>query len=312
MSEFTLRQLEYLVTVVDEGSVTDAAARLRISAGGISLGLSQLEASLGVQLLVRRRGKGVSATPAGRWVYDQAQSVLHASADIRGVTAVMRGELVGPMGLGCFSTLSPWLLPRVVEHFTKEHARVDLVISEGDSSDLQEQLLQGQLDAVLLYESHLAPGVASTPIASLRMQLLLPPGHRLAESEEVALGELAGENAILLAMEPASTFVDRTLKSLGVYPRVRWRSSSVETIRSMVARGLGYSILMGRPYGDHTYDGLPVVYKRISDDIPTSIVSVAYPEGTRPTAKLRALAAFCLEEFGADGERHDPSGMSGF
>lgn len=302
MSDFTLRQLEFFVAVVEEGTITDAAHRLRVSPGGVSLAMSQLEGMLNVQLTLRHRGRGVAITPAGRWVYEQARAVMEGTEGIRSVAQVIRGELSGPLRVGCFSTLSPWLFPRIAAHFARNHPGIDMHLVEGASNDLQSQLKDGELDVVLLYKNHLLAGVTGVDIIPVRLQLAFAPSHRLAELDEVPLRELENEEAILLGVEPSTGHVEEILRQAGLRPMVRWRSTNVETIRSMVARGLGYTIIMGRPYGDYTYDGLPLVYRRIADDVPQNAVVVAYPEGTTPTAKVRTLVSFCTTEFSAEGQ----------
>ncbi|MBR8642126.1 LysR family transcriptional regulator [Streptomyces tuirus] len=303
MGDFTLRQLEYFVAVVEAESVTAAAQRLHVSPGGVSLALKELETSLKVQLTLRRRGKGVAVTPAGRWVYEHAQALLARSADISAAARIVRGELTGPLRIGCFSTLSPWLFPRIAAHFAESHPGVDVQLVEDASAVLHDRMLRGELDVVLNYSNHLGPGIASAEIAPVRLVLAVAPSHRLAEFDEVPLRELKDETAILVALQPATSHVEDILRSAGFEPRVRWRSANVETIRSMVARGLGYTIIMGRPQGDRTYDGLPLAYRRIADDVPPNSVVVAYPEGTIPTAKVSTLIAFCRHEFGKEGRQ---------
>ncbi|GLJ62282.1 LysR family transcriptional regulator [Microbacterium barkeri] len=302
---FTLRQLEHLVAVVEEGSIVLAARRLRVSPAGLSLSLSQLEQSLGVQLTLRRRGKGVAVTPAGRWVYAEARAVLHRTEDIQRAAEAVRGQLTGPLSVGCFSTLSPWLFPRIASYFVSAHSAVDLQISEGASSDLQAKLRRGDLDAALLYRNHLENGIRGEDVVPVRLQLALAPSHPLAAREEVHLKELEEEDAILLGVQPSIGHVETMMRKAGVTPRIKWRSTNAETIRSMVARGLGYSIIMGRPFGDHTYDGLPISYCRIADELEPNAVVVAYPDGTIPTAKITALVEFCKHEFGHEGEYID-------
>ncbi|QTX03341.1 LysR family transcriptional regulator [Agromyces archimandritae] len=301
MSEFSLRQLEYFVAVVDEESVTDAARRLRVSPGAVSFAMKQLEDSLQVQLTLRVPGKGVGVTPAGRWAYAHARAVLERADDIRSVALAVRGELAGPLRVGCFTTLSPWLFPRIAAHFARAYPGIDLQLHEGVSSELQALLRAGELDVALLYRNHLGPGVVGEPVIPVRLQLALAPEHPLAELDEVPLAALEAEPAILLGVQPAIGHVEEILRAAGMHPNVRWRSTNVETIRSMVARGLGYTIIMGRPYGDRTYDGLPIVYRRIADEMPDNAVVVAVAQGTRPTAKVSALTEFCQREFRGEG-----------
>ncbi|MFB6674569.1 LysR family transcriptional regulator [Streptomyces sp. NPDC056390] len=302
MAEFSLRQLEYFVAVVEAESVTVAAKRLHVSPGGVSLALKELETALKVQLTLRRRGKGVSVTPTGRWVYEHAQGMLARAADISAAARVVRGELTGELRIGCFTTLSPWLFPRIAAHFAENYPGVEVHLIEDASATLLDRMRKGELDVVLNYANHLSPGIASTEIAPVRLVLAVSPSHRLAAFDEVPLRELESETAILLALEPATSHVESILRTAGIEPLVRWRSANVETIRSMVARGLGYTIIMGRPYGDRTYDGLPLAYRPIADEVPPNSIVVGYPEGTLPTAKMRTLIAYCRHEFAQEGQ----------
>lgn len=302
MGMFTLRQLEYFTSVIEEGSVTAAARRLHVSAGSVSIALKDLESALKVQLTVRRRGRGVTATPAGRWVYELTREVLERSAEISSVARTIRGELAGPLRMGCFSTLSPWLVPRIVAHFVERHPGVEVQLAEGDSPYLIERLREGKLDAILLYRNHLVPGVTGEDMLRVRVQIALAPDHPLAALDEIPLSALQDENAILIALRPASEHVEALLRAAGVEPKVRWRSANVETIRSMVARGLGYTIIMGRPFGDFTYDGLPLAYRRIADNVEPNAIVIAYPDGTIPTAAVRELIRYSRQEFASEGQ----------
>ena len=91
------------------------------------------------------------------------------------------------------------------------------------------------------------------------------------------------------------------MRHAGVEPVAGWSMANVETIRAMVARGLGYSVLMGRPHGDRTYDGLPLIYRRIADELPENAVVLARVRGGQTTAALKALTDFCVREFGEAG-----------
>lgn len=300
MIDVSFRQLEYFVAVVEAGSVTEAAHRLRVSPGGVSLALSRLESTLSLQLTLRVRGRGATLTPAGRWVYQEAIGLLADAERISTASRSLRGELVGPLRLGCFDTLSPWLFPRIAAFFATHHPGVNLQLLEGVSHDLQQMLKSGELDAALIYKNHLQNGISGEEILPVRLQVALPPNHRLASAESVQIAELGGEDAILLDVQPAMGHVEDLMSAAGIRPVVKWKSTNVETIRSMVARGLGYSIIMGRPHSDFTYDGLPIVYRRIADDIPENAVVVAFPDGLERTENLATLISFCQEEFAAD------------
>ena len=306
MQDFSLRQLEYFVAVVEDGSVTGASRRLRVSPGGVSLAVSQLEESLGLQLTLRVRGRGASLTSAGKWVYQEARSLLAQAESIRSAARTIRGELVGPLRVGCFSTLSPWLFPRIAAHFAQMHPGVEIQLVEGPAQELRHKLQEGDLDVALLYRNHLRPGLIGSEILPVRLQIALHPDHPLAAMDEISIEELAkDDNAILLNVEPARSHVEELMSRSGVRANVKWMSVNPETIRSMVARGLGYSIIMGRPHSDVTYDGLPITYRRIADDLPQNAVVIAYARGLEPTQKITTLIEYCRREFAADDMLND-------
>ncbi|GAA3737707.1 DNA-binding transcriptional LysR family regulator [Spinactinospora alkalitolerans] len=299
MKEITLRQLEYFLAVAELGSISAAARRCHVSAGGISLALNELEAGLGVQLMLRRKAKGAVLTAAGRWVAEQARSIVRDTKELQYGAQMLQGRLVGPLNIGCFSTLSPWLLPRIVEHFSLNHPDVDVDLVEGPSDHLQRLLHRGEIDVCLMYSKHVETDLEYRIITPVRLQVLLSADHPLAGLDEVSLNDLRDEPAVLLGLRPARDLAETVLRSAGFEPWIKWRSTNVETIRSIVARGLAYSVLMGRPLGDRTYEGLPVAYRRIKDDLPANSVIIAHPRGSSPSAKVQTLIDYCRGEFGS-------------
>lgn len=302
----SLRQLEIFLAVAEDGTLAAAAGRLHMTAGTISVALSALEKSLGVQLLVRRRAKGAVLSSAGRELYDGARRVVSSARELEASAAAIRGELVGALTLGCFDTLSPWLVPSVLEYFTENHPRVEIEVVEGSSDELQRRLLQGDLDAAFMYELHIDTELDRALVAPVRLQLVLSTNHRLADRPSISFAELGDEPAVLLGLNPAPELIMSMTQQAGFTPNVRWRLQNVETIRSVVGRGLGYTIIMGRPSGDRTYDGHGLVYKRIADDLPDNSVQLVCQPGALGNAKVRALHEFATTrlEHIADPMQH--------
>ncbi|MBC9944518.1 LysR family transcriptional regulator [Leucobacter sp. cx-328] len=298
--KITIRQLESFCATAETGSLTAAADRLHVSPAGVSQAITQLEEQLGIQLTLRTRGRGVEITAAGHTVAELARAVTEGLHGIQDIADAMRGELTGTLTVGIFTTLSPWLFPRIAEHFNDTHPQVSLELVEGGSAELQAMLLSGNIDAALLYHNHLLPGARSFPVTPVRLQIALAPTHPLARLDTIPLHLLKEEPAALLSLRPATDHVEAILEQAGLTPRVKWRSANVETLRSLVARGLAYTIIMGRPYGDTSYDGLPLVYRAISDPLPDNSVVLAFAHGARPTAKTQALLDFTTSAFRPD------------
>ena len=123
MSEITHRQLEYFVAVADAGTVTGAARNLHLSQSALSMALSDLEGALGVQLLVRGR-RGVHLTQAGRGVLSDSRRLIAGVADLHNSARDFQESMSGRLVVGCYSTLSPLLLPAVIDAFTTDHPDV--------------------------------------------------------------------------------------------------------------------------------------------------------------------------------------------
>ena len=117
----TLRQLEYLVAVGEEGSIAQAAQRLHVSAPSISAAISQLEAELGVQLFHRRHAQGLALTPSGHLILAAARDALRQAELVLTLAADLRSSVSGPLALGCLSSFAALVLPELRARFEAEH-----------------------------------------------------------------------------------------------------------------------------------------------------------------------------------------------
>ncbi len=295
MPELTLRQMQYFVATVDLGSVTAAAVACHISQAAASMAVAELEKSLGVPLLVRSRSRKVAPTPAGVEFAAHARGILEQVAEAQEVIAESAGGMRGPLRVGISLTLSPRLVPPLVEHFTREHPLVDLRLEEGAPQELQEQVRTGRLDVVFLYSLQADADLDQVEIAPVRLHLMLAADHRLAGAESVWLREVVGEPAVLLDVPPTAERMTAIVESVGLRIRVGWRSATMDTIRTLVGRGLGYSFANSLPATGTTFDGTEVVYRPVADDVPVNSVVAVVPAGHRPprrvTAAIDALRA---------------------
>jgi DNA-binding transcriptional LysR family regulator len=143
MAEFTIRQLQYFVAVLDHGSVTAAAKESNISQAAASMAIAQLEHAVGVDLLIRTRAKKVVATPAGVELAARARHILSMIGDLEGAVAGGFDEMRGPLRTGCSPTLSPRLLPGLVDYFSREFPAVDVSFREASAAELQQDVPGG-------------------------------------------------------------------------------------------------------------------------------------------------------------------------
>lgn len=304
--DVSFRQLQYFDAVAQTGSVKAAADQCHVSASSVSLSISQLESALGVQLTRRSRRLGTSLTPAGRAAATQVSRIIREVDRLAQVVGRSDGELTGTLHLGCSDSLSPWMLPRILSYFHFEHSAVDMAITEGNAPELQQQVRDGLLDCCLIHSAHVEPDMAARVIAPLRLHVVLPASHRLAKRTEVSVTDLAGETAVLLDHQPALSVAHSMFRTAGVSLEVGWLNRNVETVRALVARGLGFTLLMGRPAGDVSYDGLGLAYRPLREADSDNAVVVCTLRDVRDSRLTASLVECCRSEF--DSERPPTEG----
>jgi len=296
---FTLRQLEYFDAIASEGSLTAAADRCHVSASALALALDDLERHLGIQLVVRRKGRGVTLTPAGTRMLSMARQLL-AGADGLAAEAQQASEgVAGRLAIGVFETLSPLWLPEILERFRKRHASIEIEFIEGTAAALHDHLLQGRIDVALMYQVDVSPQLAFEPVHSYRPHVIVAEGHPMASRRSIRLSELIDEPFVELEVAPARHNTEHIFQSLDLRPRIAYRVQNYELVRSLVGRGLGYAVLFQRPAISQTYDGRRVVQIDLVDRLEPTVVGLSRPAGAPQTARYRALKAF-LEGIAVD------------
>ncbi|MEW9531604.1 LysR substrate-binding domain-containing protein [Microbispora sp. NPDC049125] len=293
---FTLVQLRYFVTAAELGSMTAASRELMVAQSAISAAIAQVERELGVQLLIRHHARGLSLTRSGERFLVEAREFLSHAASLAQSARGLAGSLTGELAVGCLTMLAPFYVSRLLRDFAGRYPGVRVTVAEGEPAAMESALLDGRCEVALLYAIDLALDLDVRLLARVRPYALLPPGHPLARADAVSLAELASEPMVLLDL-PRSRDYFRAIYP--TEPRVRFRTSSYETARSLVAGGHGYSILNQRTAGDETYDGGRVVSVPISDDVPALDVVLASVRGVRPTARAVAFAEICQAFFTA-------------
>jgi DNA-binding transcriptional LysR family regulator len=298
MLRFTLRQIEYAVAIWDHGSVAAASVRLGVAQPTLSAALAKLEEQVGLQLFIRHHAQGVSPSPAGLRFLAEARNLLTHAQDFQRDMAVAGNAIEGDLSLGSFATIAPAFVPQLIKSFTSLHPKVTIRMAEGTQDELLEGLRRGRHDVALLYEVDMPEDVAVTPLASFTPYVLLPARHRLTRLRHVPLIALKDEPFILLDIAPSRTYFTRILENAGVAPVIAFASPSLEVVRGLVGQGLGYSILVTRPHGDHAYAGDQLAVRPIADEVERGVIALAALKQMRKTRLVSAFEAHCVDFFG--------------
>ncbi len=211
------------------------------------------------------------------------------------------GSLQGLLRIGCLSTLAPRYLPSILVRMRELHPHTTLEVQEADTETLLQMLERGALDAALLYDMGLARKVQLETMTEFVPYALLPAGHRLAQRASLGLAALAQEPLVLIKLPHSREYFLSLFRQAGVTPRIAYETPSIEMLRSLVANGLGVSLLTTRPVRDWAYDGKRLACRRLRGALTPQSVVLAYPDlmGYRnPRAQQFAdVARGCFEQL---------------
>jgi DNA-binding transcriptional LysR family regulator len=290
---FTLRQLEYFLAAAEAGSVTEAAQNIPVAQSSVSAAIAQLEAALGVQLLIRHHAQGISPTAEGRLFLDRARVLLRDADELERFAAELTAELTGTLHLGCLVTLAPIIMPRLGKGFRDRHPAVTLGMVETGQAELVRQLRTGRLSVALTYDLDLGEELVFTPLTSLPPQAVLARDHPLTERGELTMEELAAEPLVLLDLPHSRDYFRGLFAAAGVSPRVAHRSVHPDVIRTMVANGFGYTIINARPINDRALDGMPLATLPIAGNPRPMILGLVRVASVKPTRLVEAFEQHC-------------------
>lgn len=298
MAFYTLRQLKYFVATVEQGSVSGASRKLYIAQPAISNAIKSLEENFGVQLFIRHHAQGVSLTSAGERFCREARRLLRLSHEFEQNALADNDVVRGKVVMGCFETVAPLYLPRLLAEFGQRHPKLGLHVRDGDQHDLVEGLTSGNFDLVFLYDHDLDGTIETEPLMPpQKPYVLLPEGHRLAQQDSVSMFDLSVEPMILLDIVPSRTYFVRLFHDLGLTPNIVFGSPSIEMVRGMVSQGFGFSLLVTRPVLDRSYDGKRIVCKDIKEPVERSGLVCAKLKHSPLTKPARLFVDFCRDRL---------------
>ncbi len=238
-----LRDLRYLVALADALHFGKAAEACHVSQPTLSTQIKKLEQELGV-VLVERAPRHVMLTPAGRDIATRARRVLAEVEQMRETARRTSDPEAGTIRLGLFPTLGPYLLPHVVPRIRKRFPRLELLLVEEKTEVVLHMLRDGKLDAAVLALPLHEDWLDTELLFEEPFLLAVPEGHALAGHADLQLSDLGDQHLLLL--EEGHCLRDQALEVChlaGAGEKEGFRATSLETLRQMVAAGVGVTLL---------------------------------------------------------------------
>ncbi|MBC7992436.1 MAG: hydrogen peroxide-inducible genes activator [Rhizobacter sp.] len=288
----TLTELRYIVAVAREKHFGRAAEACFVSQPTLSVAIKKLEEELDVKLFERGANE-VSVTPLGEEIVRQAQSVIEQAANIKEIAKRGKDPVSGPLRLGVIYTIGPYLLPDLVKQCIERVPQMPLMLQENFTVKLLEMLRTGELDCAIIAEPFPDTGLAVAPLYDEPFMVAVPTSHPLAKRKNISAEELKKETMLLLGT--GHCFRDHVLEVCPEYARFSsdaegirksFEGSSLETIKYMVASGMGVTVVpqLSVPKDQQAH----VRYVPFTEPVPTRRVVLAW---RRTFTRYEAIAA---------------------
>ncbi len=288
----TLTELRYIVAVARERHFGRAAEACFVSQPTLSVSIKKLEEELDVRIFERGSSE-VSVTPLGQEIVRQAQAVIEQALQIKEIAKRGKDPLAGPLRLGVIYTIGPYLLPDLVKQAIARTPQMPLVLQENFTAKLLEMLRTGELDCAIMAEPFPDAGLASAALYDEPFMVALPRNHPLTERKSIGAEELKSETLLLLGT--GHCFRDHVLEVCPEYARFSsdaegirksFEGSSLETIKYMVASGVGITVVPQLSVAKDTQQ--QVAYLAFAEPVPTRRVVLVW---RRTFTRYEAIAA---------------------
>lgn len=301
----TLQELRYLVALADKGHFARAAEACNVGQPTLSMQMKKLEDYLCVTLFERNKHR-LQPTQIGDQVIERARAILSLVDEIRELASGTHDPMTGALRLGVIPTLGPYLIPHLLPAIHSDLHNLHLYLREDLTSNLLDRLRQGSLDALLLALPVRGDDIEVMELFREAFVVALPKGHGLAAQRQISQAALQGENMLLL--EEGHCLRDQALAICGAAAsdqREELKATSLETLRQMVAAGVGCTLLPGLAAlpGVGSINGGMVEIRSFEPPEPVRTIGLVWRHGYPREATIRSLGELILANLPAAAER---------
>ncbi len=278
----TLSELRYIVAVAKELHFGRAAERCFVSQPTLSVAVKKLEEELEVTLFERHQHE-VAITEIGQQIVSQAEIILNEANNLKEIAAQNKGELSGELKLGIIYTIGPYLLPRLIPAINLGDTELTLIIEEDFTDNLAGKLKSGEIDIAILARPFDLSGISTDVLYKEPFMVALPKGHILSKKKKLNPDDLNEDTMLLL--KAGNCFREQVVrlcpscigpldKDLQIQKSLE--SSSIETIRQMVAAGVGITILPALSCSNHSGLDNMLEFRPFNKPVPYREIIIAY------------------------------------
>lgn len=298
MVNFTLKHCAYFIAVAEHGGIAQAARVLNMSQPAIAQAIDKLEDLYGLPLFDRHHALGMDLTHQGRSVLPKFKDLVRQAERVeRDLVSIASGKS-GTLRFGCFHTLAPFYLSRILRAQFETRPGVEIVPSEHSQDEIVSGLKSGDLDLALTYQMSLdKTDLDWYELDRLTPFVILRSDHPLVNNSSIWLADLAEEPFVMFDGPGSTDYFENTLAEAGHAARVAYSSRSMEAVRCAVGNGIGYSLSVMRPKVGETYDGGRVVYLPVRDDVRPLPIVLTFKKGRGRSGLIEDIARICTSDL---------------
>jgi len=238
----------------------------------------------------------VALTAAGHALKPRIQHLVDEYNTLLKEGADLRTQLTGTLRVGYYAPIAPAFMPAIVDGIFDGNTDLDITFVDCDNQAAQDGLLSGAFDVIICFAEQTRPEVTYQTLLELPGYLLLPDGHRLANRRALSMRDIADEPFILLDQPNITEYYNRVFDDAGISPRIISTATNLEMVRSLVAAGLGISLLHMQPLVQQAYNGAALRAVPVKPEIPPLRIAIGW-FADNPRRLVRAFVDACLAHF---------------
>ena len=297
----SLRQIRYFIAAADAGQVSKAAKNLNVSQSVVTTAIKQLEEMVGATLFDRHQS-GISLNYEGNRFLDHARHIIQSVDEAIRIPKRAKEDVSGDINLAVTYTVAGYFIPKILTRFTRLFPNITVNMTETDRTNIEEGLVTGGFDVSVMLTSNIInhEDISHAPLLRSRRRLWVNANHEFLKKQTVTLQEISEEPYIMLTVDEASNTAQRYWNKTPYNPNTIFRTSSVEAVRSMVANGMGISILSDMVYRPWSLEGRQVGVIDVSDNVPTMDVGLAWADRQDQSDAVKSFIEFMHLSIGSD------------
>lgn len=301
--QISFKQISYFLAAAETGQFSAAAAKAYVTQTTITVAIRELESILGLKLFLRHHASGVSLTVDGQKFLHHAYSIIAAVNSALHDPGLISQEISGRVRLGATPTMLGSYMVPAIARFLSAYPQIEVEVIELERPLLESALLRAEVDIGVLWLINLDQPAAfnTVPLTRSRRQLWLPASHPLLNKRNVSLSDISALPYVLYNADETPRNTLLFWQQAGLEPKIRYRVSSVEAVRSLVAQGMGVTILSDVIYRPFSSEGLRIETRPLMNGLPSIEIGLAWGIERPLSSAADALRAFMELTFSGPG-----------